>query len=206
VHVPDAHSGEPLAPVGQATQAAPQAVASSSRAQSAAHLCRPVAQVKSHFVPSHVAASACAGTAQAAHDVPHEFTSSSDEHRFPHACVPIGQAPSQAAVMSMQVPWQSFLVPGHAPSQARATQVAVPPTGSAHRVHDVPHDFGSSELTHAPEQRCSSAVHVGVVGTSAARSTEAASVSASASAEAGASTGASALLSLAVSADASFPL
>jgi hypothetical protein len=62
--------------------------------------------------------------------------------------------------MSTQVPWQSFLLVGHAPLQARATHVAVPPTGSAQRVHDVPHDFGSSELTHMPEQACWSVSHV----------------------------------------------
>jgi hypothetical protein len=163
-HVPETQMGVPFAPVGQAMQEVPHAVASLSRAQSDVHLCSPGPQVKSHVVPSQVAASACAGTGQGVHDVPQEFTSWSDEQRSPQACVPTAQEPSQPDAASMQTPWQSFLLAGQAPPQARETQVAVPPTGSAQRVQDVPHDFGSSELTHAPEQMCSSALHVGPDG------------------------------------------
>lgn len=117
--------------------------------------------VKSHFVPSHVAWVAPAGTGHAAHAVPHEFTSVFDEHRLPQACVPTGHAPSQGAAVSTQALLQSFLPEGQLPSQSLFTQVAVPPSGSGQREHEPPHVFASSSLTHAPAQRCSPAVHVG---------------------------------------------
>ena len=47
------------------------------------------------------------------------------------------------------------------PPQAWLTHVAVPPTGSAQRVHETPHDFGSSELTQASAQTCSLGWQVG---------------------------------------------
>ena len=72
----------------------------------------------------------------------------------------------QAAAASMHVPWQSFLFAGQVPAQARFTHVAVPPTGSAQRVQDRPHDFGSSELTQAPAHACSSALQVSPDGPS----------------------------------------
>jgi hypothetical protein len=51
--------------------------------------------VKSHAVPSHVAAEAPVGRGQVVHDVPQVLTSVSDAHSWPHACVPAWQPPEQ---------------------------------------------------------------------------------------------------------------
>jgi hypothetical protein len=153
-HVPPVQIRWPLGSFGQATQPAPQAVASSSEAQRSLQRWYPEPQLKPHAVPSHDALVAPTGRGQVAHDdVPHEFTLSFAAQTPAQLCVPGEHMPAQAIAMSMQPPLQSFLPGGQLPPHDPPVQVALPPAGAAHAVHELPQVAGLVSSTQRPSQR-----------------------------------------------------
>lgn len=104
------------------------------------------------LVPSHVALP-LGSVGHGLHAAPHEVTLVSLAQRLPHTWLPLGHTPRHGAVASMQVPAQSFWVPGQVPPHCVPSQVEVPPVGGVHAMQAVPQEFTSELLTHTPAQR-----------------------------------------------------
>lgn len=66
--------------------------------------------------------------------------------------VPVGHTPMQTWPVGMQLPAQSLLPVAQVPPQTVPSQVAVPPTGTGHAVHDEPHEARSVLLEQPPPQ------------------------------------------------------
>lgn len=106
--MPAWQSAVPLGSPGQTVQAAPQPVASLSAAHVAPQRWKPVRQVKSHFVPSQVAAAAPVGTGQAVHAVPQELALMLSAQIPVQMCIPVGHMFEQGAVDAIQAPLHSI--------------------------------------------------------------------------------------------------
>ena len=93
------------------------------------------------------------GVEQGVHEVPHELVLVSLTQLPLQSCVPVGQLPLQAMAIGMQLPRHSFCPDGQLAPHEVPSQVAVPPIGGGHAVHEVPHVFGSVLLTQLPPHR-----------------------------------------------------
>ena len=80
-HVPPTQAAAPLGSPGQATQVAPQAVASSSAAHRSPQRWKPGPQVKEHCVPSQLVTLAPEGFGHVVQEPPHESTLLLDRHK-----------------------------------------------------------------------------------------------------------------------------
>jgi hypothetical protein len=108
-----------------------------------------VLQVKPQLVPSQVGAP-FVGVAHGVHDdVPHELGLVLGWHVPEQSWLPLGQTPEHDAPLAMQAPAHSFIPDGQVPPHVVPSQVAVPPVGTGHAVHDVPQPAVLVLATHA---------------------------------------------------------
>ena len=154
-HVPLAQAAVPFGSVGQATQAAPQPVASLSAAHRALapvpHRCVPEPQVNPQAVPSQVVALAPAGFGHPVHSAPQVSTLVFEAHTLLQLCVPAAHVPSHDAVLAMQLPRHTFIPVGHAGTHAVPSHVTEPPVGIWQAWQDVVPQLPTSLLsTHLP--------------------------------------------------------
>jgi hypothetical protein len=78
------------------------------------------------------------GVGQALHEAPQKLVLMSGWQMPPQLCDPAGQTPLHALVVGMHAPAHSLVLAGHAGTQARPSQVTVPPpVGATHASHDV---------------------------------------------------------------------
>ena len=148
----------PLASVGQLRHSAPHPEESLSAAQRAPapvpQRWVPAPQVKSHFIPSHVVALAPVGLGQLVHNVPQVSTLVFMAQMPPQSWVPDGQRTEQAAAASIHTPEHSFIPEGQAGTQVVPSQVAEPPIGIVHALHEVVPQLPTSLLlTHLAPHR-----------------------------------------------------
>jgi hypothetical protein len=146
-HAPFWQIAVPFGSAGHFMHVDPQALGSSSAAHVLPHWWRPVVQVNPQTPLIQLVLAEPSGAGQGVHEAPQEAGAVSEAQTPLQLCVPAGQLP-QTAVASMQAPLQSFCVPGHAPPQTPAVQVAVPPVIVGHGVHEVPQLAGSVSLRH----------------------------------------------------------
>ena len=104
-----------------------------------------------HVVPSQ-AALPFMGLAQGVQLTPQELRLMLLTHMPLQLCVPPGHTPLQARFTAMQAPAHSLRPAGQAPPHEVPSQVALPPVGTGHGVHDMPHDIGSLLLGQALPQ------------------------------------------------------
>jgi hypothetical protein len=91
------------------------------------------------------------GAGQAVQRVPHVAAAVSDEQMPLQLWVPVGHVPLHARLAAMQAPAQSCWPDGHVEPHERPSQVALPPVGTGHAVHDVvPQLEVRALLTQAP--------------------------------------------------------
>jgi|GraSoiStandDraft_48_1057284.scaffolds.fasta_scaffold470343_1 hypothetical protein len=141
---------DPFGSPAQAVQLAPQAAASLSALHALPQRWYPLAHVKSHVLPVHVAMDAPAGTGQAVHEVPQELTLVSGAQTPLQSCVPAEQTAEHGEPEGMQVPAQTFWPMGHVAPHAPASHVDVPPMTIGHAVHELPQLAGEASLMHLP--------------------------------------------------------
>jgi hypothetical protein len=119
--------------------------------------------VRPQVVPLHEALDAPVGSGHVVHEVaPHELTLVFRSQRPPHGWLPTSHVPLQAAAVSMQAPRQSFLLAGHETPHAPLVQVADPPVGTPHAVHETPQVAVAASLEHTPLHRWKPAAHFNV--------------------------------------------
>jgi hypothetical protein len=118
------------------------------------HLWKFCRQVKPQTPFSQVAL-ALAGTVHGVHEVPHEFTSVSGAQVPLHRWRPAGHMPAQGMPGGRQalLVGHSDVPVGQVPPHVVPSQLAVPPVGAMHAVHDVPQFAGSMFDTQASPQR-----------------------------------------------------
>jgi hypothetical protein len=107
--------------------------------------------VKSQLLPLQVG-SPCAGTGQALHIDPHELVLSLGRHTPLQSCLPPGHWPMHEVPGARHLPKQSTLPPVHSPPHMPFGQVALPPSGGSHGLHDWPQVAGSVSETQALSQ------------------------------------------------------
>jgi len=99
----------------------------------------------------HVAAPLLTGAEHAEQLVPQVATAVLAAQMPLQLCVPVGHVLLQARLVAMQAPLQSCMPLGQLAPQLRPSQVADPPWGTAHAVHDVVPQLATSVLlTQAP--------------------------------------------------------
>jgi hypothetical protein len=145
---PVVQMAEPFGSPGQITQVEPQAVGELSAEHVLPHAWYPVAQMTEQDVPLHEAEDAPVGTGHGVHELPHEFTFMLSAHTPPQSWVPLAHLPMQAWLLGTQTPLQAIWPVGQVPPHIPSTQVALPPVGSGHAVHDEPQVAGLVSLTH----------------------------------------------------------
>ena len=100
-------------------------------------------------MPLQDAAPLVVGDGQAEQRSPQEPTSPFGWQMPLQLCLPDAQVPPQAAAASMHAPLHSCIPVGQTDAHASPLQVALPPVGTGHAVHDVvPHVALSALLTH----------------------------------------------------------
>jgi hypothetical protein len=102
------------------------------------HRCAPALHMEPQLLPLQVAV-AFAGVGHMVQDVePHDVTLVFDWHVPEQSCAPAAQTPMQDCACGIQMPAHSLEPPGQAPPHDVPSQVAVPPVGTGHAVHDAP--------------------------------------------------------------------
>ena len=116
-------------------------------------LVNPLLHVMPQVPLAHTALPFEAGAVQALQPTPQKEVLVSAWHTPLQLCVPVGQVPLHAIVFAMQAPLHSLLPLKQAGTHARPSQVADPPVGVWHAVHDVGPQVATSRLlTHFPPQ------------------------------------------------------
>jgi hypothetical protein len=106
-------------------------------------------QLKPHDVPLQVGL-ALLGGEHAVHDVVPQLLVLLFDWQVPEqSCAPAAQTPMHEALFAMQAPAHSFIPDGQVPPHVVPSQVAVPPVGTGHAVHDVPQPAVLVLATHA---------------------------------------------------------
>jgi hypothetical protein len=113
----------------------------------------PAPQLAPHAWPSHVAVP-LAGVGQPVQALgPQLLRLVSDAQRPLQPCVPVGQTALQGLASGTHAPAQSFWSLGQAPPQVVPSHVAMPPTGGAHAVQELPQVCTDVSTTQAAPQR-----------------------------------------------------
>ena len=142
-HFTPSHVAVALADVGQAEhEVLPHELTLLLSLHSSPQRWKPVRQANAHWAPSHDAW-LLAGGWQGVQDIPQLAVSLSETQLPPQSCVPVGHAPSQDLSSPMQAPLQSFIFAGQTAPHFVPSQVADPPLGIGHGEQPVPQVMGS---------------------------------------------------------------